>query len=119
MSIVWPTANNFPQAPRIGYRFLPRDPNTRTNMGAGEPKVRRLTTRIIYDYSFQLLLNEDQVNELVENFYLVDTNAGSQKFEWVHPRTGATMEFRFMSAPDPVSVSTNLYSVQVDLEGFG
>lgn len=119
MSVVWPTTLNFPQAPLIGYRFIPRDQNLRTQMNAGEPKVRRLTTRVLYDYSFQLILTEAQLTHFIDTFYLVSTSAGSIKFEWVHPRTGNTMEFRFMSPPDPVSISHNLYRVQVELEGFG
>lgn len=70
----------------------------RSEMDQGEAKVRRRFTGDIREFPVDLQLTRTQL-AIFDEFYLVTTKAGSLSFEWRHPRTGATADFRFLERP--------------------
>lgn len=102
-----PAINTFSEAP----------PNNiiRSSMDKGYDKVRRRTTASIRPISFTLKLTDDQVT-IIDDFYNDETVGGSLSFDYIHPRTGATVEARFAEPPSYQSNENVIYDVSVSLE---
>jgi hypothetical protein len=114
MSIVWPAL--LPQSPLVsGYNE--KLPNTiiRTQMDNGVAKTRRRFTATVRPMSISFTMTPSQV-ALLDTFYNDTTKGGSLRFEWTHPRTGVTKEFRFVNPPEINGARGNNYSVSISLE---
>lgn len=75
----------------------------------GSPKVRRRFTKLVRKFDMAVLLSDSQVATF-ENFWLNTLKGGSLPFDWVHPRTRASITLRFRSpAPSYVNVG-GIYS---------
>ncbi len=83
---------------RDGYDETFVDTSIRTEMDAGEPKVRRRFTAGVQQIMIRLRLTDIQVTTL-ETFFKTDTASGSLPFNWTHPRTGTAVAMRFRSPP--------------------
>lgn len=70
----------------------------RSEMDQGEAKVRRRFTGDTREFPVDLQLTRAQL-AVFDEFYQTTTKAGSLSFEWRHPRTGATADFRFLDRP--------------------
>jgi len=92
MPILWPTT--LPVAPLVqGYsEGLPNN-QLRSSMSAGPPKVRRKAGLVPWPMAVSFLCTSAQAETLMEFAHdtLMD---GVLRFEWTHPRTGATVEVR-------------------------
>lgn len=117
MSVVWPTADSFPQEPlREGYSEMCVDIALRTQMDLGPDKVRRRSTAGVRPWVCPLLLNGTQLT-LLRSYYTSDTEGGSEQIEWVDPLdTGSTAYMRFTGPPSWVQVAHNLFRANVPLE---
>ena len=93
----WPTS--LPTAvDRDGYDETFVDTTIRSEMDAGEPKMRRRFTAGIQQIAIRLRLTDAQVTTL-ETFFKTTSASGSLPFNWTHPRTGAAVVMKFRSAP--------------------
>jgi hypothetical protein len=84
-------------------------------MDKGADKVRRRSTANVRPIGFSLSLTEAQV-EILDTFYVTTTLSGSVEFDFIHPRTGATVEARFVSPPSYSEREAVMYSCSVQLE---
>ena len=111
--ITWPAA--LPDCPIAdGYTENPQDNRLRTDMSAGPVKMRPTSTVIVIDMSVSYLLSPDEVL-ILDNFYKEDCNFGTEKFQWIHPRTREVVTARFASPPS-YSYNDGQYAVSWDME---
>lgn len=113
---VWPLT--LPQDPlRQGYEERAAQVGVRTAMDAGPPKVRRRFTAGVKTLRVTMSMTRAEV-AIFETFYETVLEGGTLRFEWTHPRTLQTVEFRFNDDPPPswVSLSENDWRVTFGLE---
>lgn len=70
----------------------------RSTMDVGLDKIRRRFTKGIDLFSCTIDLNYDDYS-LLYNFFDTTINGGANTFEYDHPFTGTTSEFRFIEPP--------------------
>lgn len=108
----WPTTF----CPLAGsYQETPPNNTIRTSMDRGPDKVRRRTTANVRPVSFKMLLNKTQVAQL-DDFYNEDTFSGADPFDFTHPRTGASVQARFVNPPAYQDRGAAMYEAAVQLE---
>ena len=112
-AIVWP-----PTLPAPGFNWSETPvPNTvRTPTDTGPAKVRRRFTAQVTNLDLPYDLTKAEADLLVDTFYEVTTAGGSLRFDYPHPRTGATVECRFREPPAFVETNPGLYRGTVRLE---
>lgn len=99
MAIVWPTS--LPEfVLNDGFSEQPPTTGTATKMDSGPKKRRRRFTAGERPLKVKLALTEDQV-EILDSFFVDDLAGGALTFDWVHPRTGATVEMVFTDCKPP------------------
>ncbi|MCW5698292.1 MAG: hypothetical protein KIT00_00435 [Rhodospirillales bacterium] len=102
----------------LAQGFNEQAPNSviRTQMEAGSPKVRRRFTAGIRILDMHLRLNVDQVDTL-DTFHDSTLQGGALSFDWVLPRTGAPMTFRFVEPPSYAPIARGrLWTATLKLE---
>jgi hypothetical protein len=87
----------------------------RSQMEGGPAKVRRRFTSGVRKFSVAFRMTDTQAATL-DTFYTDDTYSGSVAFELTHPRTGATLDFRFVTAPRITCQSPTIYTATFELE---
>lgn len=113
-NIVWP--DDLPPAPVLaGYQEVAPTTVLRTQMDAGAPKMRRRFSAAPRPLKCALSLSKEEV-ELLDVFFNETCEGGADRFEWVHPRTGETVEMRFTQPPQYVPQADNLWTAQLVLE---
>lgn len=85
----------FPSYVRIDWREMTETPDTvveRSEMERGRPKQRRINSDVRMEV--RLVLHFDSAADVAnfETWYYTTINAGITPFDWVHPRTGATLQ---------------------------
>lgn len=96
----WPST--IPQVPLSDSYQEQRAPDViRSSMDVGPAKVRRRSTCGVRQFQVSFDLTKDQADDL-DDFYETDLNAGTDWFNWTHPRKQVTAEFRFVN---PISYS--------------
>lgn len=70
----------------------------RTNMDAGQPKVRRRFTRTLRSVRVSFTMNFSQAMAL-RDFFEVDTQGGVLEHQFRHPFRNVVENFRFIEAP--------------------
>ncbi|HZJ62351.1 MAG TPA: hypothetical protein VFD36_02440 [Kofleriaceae bacterium] len=99
---VWPAS--LPEIPLVaGFSESPPNTLIRTQMDAGPARVRPRYTGGPRPMKAAISCTAAQV-ETFDVFLLTTLLQGSQKFDWVHPRTGIAKTFRFVIPPDPTYV---------------
>lgn len=111
-----------------GYDEQMPDVLIRTQMEAGIPKVRRRYTTAVSPLSLSQVMTADEIATL-EAFYIATLGRGAKRFSMTHPRTGESVELRFVSPPrwqpteariedsgSPSAYTDNLWLVQAALE---
>ncbi|MFW5909188.1 MAG: hypothetical protein ACOCUM_00300 [Thiohalospira sp.] len=115
----WPST--LPDKPlQQGYEEQPRKDVLRTSMDQGPAKVRRRGTAKPVRVPMELHLTSDQADTLA-SFVDDDLEDGTLRFDWEHPRTGDSVQFRFVfnsgEAPYTLSVvGGTLYVASATLE---
>lgn len=96
MPIVWPSSLDA----ALLYGWTEGFPNRviRTQTDSGPVKVRQRYTAGVRPLAIPVALTDAQAATL-DSFFDSDTSGGSLRFEWQHPRTGATHEMRFIEPP--------------------
>lgn len=116
MANVWPTASSFPQEPLMrGNNESAPATTLRTEMAAGPPKVRQRFTAGYYTNSYSFIMTDTNVDDLM-TFYNTTCSGGAESFEWSHPRTGSTEDWRFIAPPYWRSLANGLFEVTIELE---
>lgn len=109
----WPAS--LPQVPRgPGYSQRKRSNVIRTSMDVSVAKARRRATAAVLDFSVDLVLTSDQLDTL-NHFFDVVLEDGSESFQWLHPRTRAPAEMRFVAPPES-AWTAGLWTVSLSLE---
>jgi len=111
--LVWPPS--LPQEPLIGWVEQWAETRVRTETDSGPAKVRRRFTAGVRQLQLPLALTEAQMATL-DTFFDSTTAGGALRFEWQHPRTGATHEFRFLDPPQIQESNPGLYRLTLNLE---
>ena len=116
--INWPPS--LPQQPTVqGYGEVAGAHVLRSPMDAGPPKLRRVGARAdVLTVGYQM--TTAQVATL-ETFVKTTTAGGIKRFNWTHPRTGASREVRLVAAQGGDIVRTaylgpNLWRVELQVE---
>ena len=113
----WPAS--LPQRPRrSGYVETPPDIVTRTPMSYGPAKLRpKFGTAIrVVRCSIGPLTAAQKAD--LDTFYRTTTQQGTIWWDWVHPRTGAAVQMRFMSGINYSAASTTMTFAHLSL-GIG
>ncbi|MFQ5776362.1 MAG: hypothetical protein ACE5GS_17725 [Kiloniellaceae bacterium] len=88
----------------------------RTQMDAGPAKVRRRFTAGVRPFEMELDLTLSEVQTL-DDFFVTTLAGGALAFDWQHPRTGATLSFRFVAPPSYVQ-NKGAWSVSLRIEAL-
>lgn len=115
MAIVWPPA--LPDMLLIGWSESFEERRVRTQTETGPAKVRQRYTAGVRNLSLPMALTPAQL-AILDTFFHTDTAGGSLRFEWQHPRTGATYEMRFLSAPQFAESDRGLYRGVIEVEAL-
>ena len=116
MANVWPTADSFPQTPLMeGNTEAAPNTSMRTQMDVGPPKTRQRSTAGDAPNSYNFHMTGTNITAL-RVFYVTTCSGGADTFEWVHPRTSTTKDWRFLSPPSWVQLKDGLYHVTVQVE---
>lgn len=110
---VWP--GSLPQVPEFGWVERKLENRVRSETDSGPAKVRRRFTRANRQVSLSMFLTTAQVATL-DTFHTTTLADGSLKFDLVHPRTGLTHEFRFVSPIEWTELANGLYRTSIELE---
>lgn len=110
----WP--GTLPTAPLLdGYTETPPDTTIRTASDTGPNKIRRRFTAGVRKFMVRTLLTTAQVATL-DTLYITTLEGGALPFDWTHPRTGASVSFRFVGPPVYSAVTYGYYNATMSLE---
>lgn len=94
MAIVWPVT--LPLRPLVeGYSDAAPNNVLRTSVDIGPAKTRRRSAAAPYPITANFVLTASQAADL-DTFANTTLMGGALRFEWQHPRTGATIECRIV-----------------------
>lgn len=114
MAVPWPSQlQQFMNSDGFDYKI--GDTTVRSDNDTGPAKIRRRFTVPVDTMSTGIVMTYDQWDVLNE-FYNVDLNGGVNRFEWTHPFSGDTVEFRFLEAPTMRPLGGNNFVVSLRLE---
>lgn len=96
MTIAWPAVGTgvLPGS----YTEAPPENSIRSSMDVGPAKVRQRGTSAPRKISWRQLHTTAQIATM-DTFYVTTTSHGSLDFTRAHPRTGSTVNMRFLSPP--------------------
>jgi len=115
-SLVWPST--IPDKPLVdAYNETPPRDVVKSPMDVGPAKMRRRTTSGVRKFSVTMMMTDAEVADL-DTFYETTTRNGVLRFDLENPRTGTTVEMRFMEAPKYKLVSEDDYEVSMKLEAL-
>jgi hypothetical protein len=98
-----------------GYSESPPANTIRTEMDVGPAKMRRRSTAAPRPFSITQFMNTTQLATF-DTFFNTTLNSGSERFDWVHPRTQAAVEFRFVEQPNYEAIGGTSWHVSYNLE---
>jgi len=111
---VWPIT--LPAYPLTeGFREKMPENILRTDMEQGPAKLRRRTTAGVRGMEMSYLMSKAQVSAL-ETFYNSTLAGGVFDFSYTHPRSGATLDCRFVKPPQYTAQDADLFKVDIVLE---
>lgn len=111
-SIDWP--NTLPCPMMAGYSETIIPNVIRSDMDTGPDKVRRRSTAVVTQLTFNLNLTREQ-SVILDDFYFDTTLSGTLAFNFYHLRKMETVECRFVDAP-ALSSRSGYYIAQIKLE---
>ena len=98
-----------------GYSENPPNNAIRSEMDEGPPKTRRMSIAARRPITVQKHLNKSQV-AILDTFYDTTLVNGTIEFDWVHPRTGSSVEMMFTEPPVYESLGGTSWMVSMKLE---
>jgi hypothetical protein len=93
---------------QIGYAESPPNTTLFTEMNAGPQKVRLRYTAAPRRFNLTYHLTKAEVATL-DAFYATTSLGGTLEFNWTHPRTGDSVEARFVPGKPP-----NYSAIEID-----
>jgi hypothetical protein len=84
-------------------------------MDAGPAKIRRRITDNVRPLQFEMHLTDAQVT-ILDDFFVTSLSGGVSRFDWTHPRTGESEEFRFVERPIYKAMTDGYWLVNIKLE---
>lgn len=108
----WPP--NLPCPMMAGYSETIIPNVIRSDMDTGPDKVRRRSTAVVTQLTFNLNLTREQTI-ILDDFYFNTTLSGTIVFGFIHQRTMSQVDCRFVEPPSLTSRS-GYYLAQVKLE---
>ncbi len=111
---VWPLT--LPQSPS-GFGYQERAPHhgMTATPDVGPVKRRPRFTAGIRTMTCSIQLTAAEV-AVLDAFYQTTLEGGTQSFDWVHPRTGAAVVFRYLEPPDYQAQGPLLYRATMKME---
>lgn len=97
-----------------GYVEEPQDTAIRSAMSYGPDKVRRRTTAVITRIQIPMRMSTAQV-ALLDTFYY-DTIQVTGVVDWIHHRTRASAQYRFLAPPKRQPYGGGYWAVLMDME---
>jgi hypothetical protein len=114
-NIDWPSS--LPQKPKIeGYVENPPETAIRTKMDTGPVKIRRRFTAAPREFPNCVMILTRAQRTTLDNFWDTTTEGGSKRFNWEHPITDTSGEFRFLSRPQYEGISYERFRVVFGVE---
>lgn len=93
---VWP--GDLPQNVLIGATMLRETNVIRTPTDGGPAQVRRRSSSAVTRVSTPIVLTQAQ-RDSFDTFFETTLSDGALRFDWTHPVSGNTVEFRFLGPP--------------------
>lgn len=87
----------------------------RTQFENGVEQTRRRFTRQRKDYTLKWTRMSATDKSAFDTFFDTTTAAGALSFNWTHPITSVTKEYRFVGPPRRVAVDQGWYSVECQI----
>ena len=114
MADVWPVS--LPQEPLFEGN-IEQAPNVtlRTQMDDGPPKMRQRSTAGYYKCTYVFNMTTAQVATLL-TFYNTTVEGGAVYWEWTHPRTSSTENWRFTAPPSYTKITSGYWKVTIQVE---
>lgn len=82
-----------------GFGLKMADTVLRSDMDIGPAKIRRRYTKGVETLTVSINLDTDQY-DLFNDFFYTTLNGGAKTFNYTHPITQDSQEFRFVGSPD-------------------
>jgi hypothetical protein len=114
MAQVWP-ASLQEKLSEANFGLGIGDTTIRTDMDVGPAKVRRRFTKSIDSYTASIYLTSAQYATFY-NFFDTTLNGGVLSFDFAHPITGVTTEFRFKGTPKIISLGGGQFQASFEWE---
>lgn len=97
---VWPVGLTSATIEQSGYKEgMLGDPTVRSPMDNGPPKSRPRYSAVVKTFEGQISLLSSADVDTLFTFYDTTLAFGSLPFDWIHPRTGAAVTFKFQERP--------------------
>jgi len=115
MAIIWDVG--LPQyVNQTGYKEQRQLGKIESKMDSGPKQMRNLYTAVPVRFTFNLTLTDSQVT-LLDEFYYSTCKNGTETFTWMHPRTYATVDMRFIGNPPAISaISDRMFKATFTVE---
>ncbi|HBC74254.1 MAG: hypothetical protein A2008_00685 [Candidatus Wallbacteria bacterium GWC2_49_35] len=111
-AINWPTSIKNPVYPLSEGS---EDGVIRSQFENGVEQTRRRFTRQRKDYTLKWTRMSATDKSTFDTFYDTTTAAGSLSFNWTHPITNVTKEYRFVAPPRRDAIDYNWYYVDCQI----
>ena len=114
--VTWPMT--LPPAPLL-EGFVERTSETviRTDMDQGPAKTRRRTTAGTREFQMTFIMTKNEIATF-DDFFLNDINGGASSFDFIHPRTGETLNLRLKNPPEYQAQNTNYFRISLEAEAL-
>lgn len=87
----------------------------RSENDVGPAKVRRRATKAVDNLTCSIICSYEDFQDIYD-FWDVDLNGGVEQFEFAHPFTGDTENFRMVTAPSMVPLGGTQFLVSMNWE---
>ena len=115
-TITWPASlPPFEETLLKGNKEKPGTTAIRTQMEVGPDKVRRRGTAAVDELNTGYVMTAAQVTAL-DDFFAATTKSGALRFDATHPRTGNTVEVRFLKRPEYEKEAPDVWRVKFSVE---
>ncbi len=108
---------NFPTiaAPRYPLEYTFEDSVIRSQFESGVEQTRNRFTRRRNGYLLKWSRMSSTDWASLETFFVTTTSGGALSFNWTHPLTSVTSEYRFTAPPTVELIDSGYYQVQISI----
>lgn len=114
MGVAWPVSlQNIVNEESFSFNF--GETVIRSDMDVGPQKLRRVSTRPINKLTVSIDVTTSQFSDF-KTFFNTTINGGVTRFNFNHPLTGISTEFRFAGPPQVSSLGGGNFRIQMEWE---